>query len=284
MIIHGVGVDATDVNVIATAKAKLVWSPRSNISLYGDTAPITLYHAMGVPIALGTDWLPSGSMNMLRELSCADTLNQQYFDKTFSDQDLFEMVTANAAAATGFGNQIGTLAAGMVADVTVFDGSQNQGYRAVIGASVEDVHLVLRGGTALYGDAPIVSALSSSSTCAPLTVCGDTRTVCVDTPSVTVAQIQSAAQAIYPLFFCRGDVPTSEPTCVPFRETYMSGITAGDKDGDGVADGSDDCPAIFNPPRPLDNADGTTLTKQADVDGDGFGDARDAKPLEASSH
>jgi imidazolonepropionase-like amidohydrolase len=285
-VVHGVGVDATDVNVIATAKAKLIWAPRSNVSLYGDTAPVTLYNAMGVTIALGTDWLPSGSMNMLRELNCADTLNQTYFAKTFSDQDLFDMVTANAAAATGFGNQIGTLAAGMVADVTVFDGSTNQGYRAVINASVEDVRLVMRGGTVLYGDADLVTALSTATTCTPLTVCGISRTVCIDTPSVTLAQIQSIGTSVYPLFFCRGQVPTTEPTCVPYRETYMNGVTATDKDGDGVADADDDCPAIFNPPRQLDNpgADGGALTKQADVDGDGFGDVCDAKPLDATSH
>ena len=283
-VIHGVGVNATDVNVIATAKAKLIWAPRSNISLYGDTAPVTLYDTMGVTIALGTDWLPSGSMNMLRELNCADTLNQQYFDKTFSDEDLFNMVTANAAAATGFGSQIGSLVAGMVADVTVFDASTNAGYRAVIDASVEDVRLVMRGGTVLYGDAALVSALNTASTCTAITVCGNSRTVCIDTPSLTLAQIQSVATSVYPLFFCRGQVPTSEPTCVPFRETYMDGITATDSDGDGVADTSDDCPTIFNPPRPMDNADGTTLTKQSDVDGDGFGDVCDAKPLDATSH
>jgi hypothetical protein len=172
----------------------------------------------------------------------------------------------------------------MMADVTVFDGGTNQGYRAVINASVEDVRLVLRGGTVLYGDAAIVSALSTSSTCTALTVCGDSRTVCIDTPSLTLAQIQSVATSVYPLFFCRGQAPTSEPTCVPYRETYMDGITSTDKDGDGVADTSDDCPSIFNPPRPLDNADGTTLTKQADVDGDGFGDVCDAKPLDATAH
>ena len=49
----------------------LIWSPRSNVALYGDTAPVTLYDRMGVNIGLGTDWLISGSMNMLRELACA---------------------------------------------------------------------------------------------------------------------------------------------------------------------------------------------------------------------
>ena len=283
-VIHGVGVDATDVNVIATAKANLIWAPRSNLSLYGDTAPVTLYRTLGVPISLGTDWLPSGSMNMLRELACADSLNQEYLNKTFSDQDLFDMVTSNAAAASGFQTQIGSLTAGMLADVTVFDGTTSTGYRAVINASVEDVHLVMRGGTVLYGDAPLVAALNTASTCTALSVCGNDRTVCVDTPSVTLAQIQSVASSVYPLFFCRGQVPTTEPTCVPYRETYMDGITSGDGDGDGVADGTDDCPTIFNPPRPLDNADGTTLSKQADVDGDGYGDVCDAKPLDATMH
>ena len=283
-VIHGVGTNATDVNVIATAGAKLVWSPRSNISLYGDTAPVTVYKAMGVTIALGTDWLPSGSMNMLRELSCADTFNQGYLGQAFSDQDLFEMVTKNAAAAAGFDTQIGTLAAGMLADVTVFDGRANEGYRAVIDASVEDVRLVMRGGTVLYGDADLVAALSTASSCTALTVCGLSRTVCVDTPSMTLAQIQTAATKVYPLFFCRGTAPTSEPSCVPYRSTYPSGTSATDRDGDGVPDATDDCPSVFNPPRPLDNADGTSLTKQADVDSDGVGDACDAKPLDATSH
>ena len=283
-VIHGVGVNANDVNVIATAKSNLIWAPRSNLSLYGDTAPVTLYETMGVPISLGTDWLPSGSMNMLRELACADSLNQQYFAKRFSDQDLFNMVTANAAAATGFATQIGTLAAGMLADVTVFDGTTNQEYRAVISASVEDVHLVMRGGTVLYGDASLVSALNTSSTCTALTICGNDRTVCIDTPSVTLAQIQSAATSVYPLFFCRGKVPTTEPTCVPYRETYMDGITATDSDGDGVPDTTDDCPTIFNPPRLMDNDNDAGGAHQADVDGDGVGDACDAKPLDSTAH
>jgi cytosine/adenosine deaminase-related metal-dependent hydrolase len=39
---------------------------------------------LGVPIALGTDWVASGSMNMLRELRCADELNENYYDNYFS--------------------------------------------------------------------------------------------------------------------------------------------------------------------------------------------------------
>jgi hypothetical protein len=275
-VIHGVGVDAKDVAVIANAGARLIWSPRSNVSLYGDTAPLTEYRTAGVTIALGTDWLPSGSMNMLRELACADTFNQKYWNAAFSDQDLWEMATLNAASAAGFDSEIGSLAVGKVADVAVFDGRANADYRAVIAAGVEDVHLVLRGGKALYGDRLIVSALATG--CDALPVCGEDRALCFDVTGVTLPDVQAAAASIYPLFFCKGTEPTAEPTCVPYRDTYPLGLSATDRDGDGVPDKSDDCPDIFNPPRPLDD------NKQADVDGDGFGDACDTKPLDAATH
>jgi hypothetical protein len=275
-IIHGIAFNAKDVDVVRAAGASLVWSPRSNVSLYGDTAPITEYHAAGVPIALGTDWLASGSMNVLRELACADSLNQKYFGGTFTDEDLWRMATINGAIAAGFDSQIGSLDAGKVADIAVFDATTNADYRAVIAAGVEDVHLVLRGGTVLYGDAPLVTALNAS--CATLDVCGNARAVCIDVPGVALADVQTAAQSVYPLFFCRDQTPTTEPTCVPFRDSYPNGTSATDFDGDGIPDTSDDCPKVFNPIRPMDNA------TQSDVDGDGTGDACDAKPLDPQSH
>jgi hypothetical protein len=73
-IIHGVGMNAADIKKVADAHARLIWSPRTNVSLYGNTASVTTFKALGVTIALGTDWLASGSMNMLRELKCADSL------------------------------------------------------------------------------------------------------------------------------------------------------------------------------------------------------------------
>lgn len=275
-VIHGVGLNAKDVAVIQAAGAKLIWSPRSNLSLYGDTAQVTEFRYAGVPIALGTDWLPSGSMNQLRELACADSFNQTYLNGTFSDQDLWEMATKNAAIASGFIMETGTLEVGKVADVAVFDATMNHDYRAVIAASVEDVRLVLRGGKVMYGDAALVSALQGG--CTALSVCNIDRAVCMDVPGVGLSDIQAAIATAYPLFFCRGTIPDAEPSCVPYRSTFPMGVTSTDKDGDGVPDSSDDCPTIFNPLRPMD---GTT---QADVDGDGVGDACDAFPLDPTKH
>src|SRR5262249_38608779 len=82
-LIHPVGTNATDADTIAKAGAKVIWSARTNVDLYGNTAPVTLFKTMGITIGLGTDWLASGSMNMLRELQCIDSLNQKYFNKAF---------------------------------------------------------------------------------------------------------------------------------------------------------------------------------------------------------
>jgi cytosine/adenosine deaminase-related metal-dependent hydrolase len=281
-VIHGIAMKADDVALYRTDMAMLVWSPRSNIDLYGNTAPVTLFDAMGVQIALGTDWMPSGSMNLLRELKCADSLNQSYFAKHFSDTDLWRMVTINGAFALGVQNVLGALEPGHVADISIYDGKQRRDHRAVIDASVEDVVLVMRGGKALYGDAalmddPVIGASDCESFDAP--VCGIDKKACVakDIGGVTLAGIRAAGEAIYPLYFCQSETPANEPSCVPYREEYASGITPDDGDGDGIPSDSDDCPTIFNPIRKLDDG------KQADVDGDGIGDVCDRCPLDAKN-
>lgn len=283
-LIHAVGLSAKDVDALHQDGAKVIWSPRSNISLYGNTAQVTMIDAMGVPIALGTDWMPSGSMNILRELACADEFNATYLDKHFSDASLWKMVTENAALAIGAAAVVGRLEPGLVADVAVFNGKTNQDYRAVIAARAEDVVLVLRGGKALYGDdALLASAPLNGAACEALDVCGTKKRACVAEDlknGDTLASIRQVGEAFYPLFACNG-APPNEPTCIPSRgdashgATYTGMITATDSDGDGIPDAMDNCPRVFNPIRPVDGA------KQADADGDGKGDACDPCPLDA---
>src|SRR5262249_21390138 len=100
-VIHSVAILPEDAQTMQMDTTKVIWSPRSNIVLYGNTAPVTLLDQLGVAIALGTDWVSSGSMNMQRELQCASELNSGYFATRFSDEQLWRMVTTNAAFATG---------------------------------------------------------------------------------------------------------------------------------------------------------------------------------------
>ena len=93
-MIHAIGLQSADLGAMAAAGTGLIWSPRSNVTLYGDTARVTTAARLGVEIALGTDWMPTGSMNLLRELRCADGLNETYLGRFFTDAQLWQMVTA----------------------------------------------------------------------------------------------------------------------------------------------------------------------------------------------
>lgn len=275
-IIHGIALTPADAKAMRDDGATLIWSARTNVDLYGATAPVTMLAQMGVPIALGTDWMPSGSMNMQRELACVNYLNEVHYNGYFSDADFWRMVTTNAGFAVGGPNAIGMLKRGYLADISVFDASNNGDHAAVTRSGAADVQLVLRGGELLYGDATVVDALGGDD-CEELDVCGQERRACVardlDDAS-TLSKVRAAGEAIYPLFFC--DTPTDEPSCVPFRPEYAAGVTADDSDGDGIANASDNCPSVFNPARLVDEG------SQPDADSDGVGDDCDECPLDAS--
>jgi hypothetical protein len=280
-MIHAIGLSPNDYGAMAVAGTALIWSPRSNITLYGDTARVTTAARFGVEIALGTDWMPTGSMNMLRELRCADELNTKYFGGYFTDKQLWEMATLNAAAVTATDDAIGMLAPGHVADIAIFASHGKPPYRSIIEAEPPDVALVMRGGKTLYGDDAAVAQLASD--CDQLDVCGTSKRVCLKSEvGKTWSELQAAVGSIYPAFAC--GTPVKEPSCTPTRPVSVNGSTtftgqptAGDGDGDGIPDATDNCPTVFNPVRPMDNG------MQGDADGDGAGDACDVCPLDAGA-
>jgi len=278
-IVHATGATLEDVVRIVEAKAQVSWSPRSNVVLYGATAPVTLMDRLGVNLALGTDWLPSGSMNMLRELACAEYLNAVHFGDHFSDKQLWEMATTNGAFAIGAERGLGMIKPGYVADLAIFANGEDTLHGAVVRGHETRVALVLRGGAPLYGDAELLaSAALGAGACETLDVCGTSKRACVaaDTTS-TLAQVVAAAN--YPLWFCPGEVPVDEPSCVPWREfEFPNGVTADDRDGDGLTDDMDLCPDVFSP---LFTTGTVPLwDDQPDADLDGIGDVCDPTPCD----
>jgi cytosine/adenosine deaminase-related metal-dependent hydrolase len=288
-MIHAIGLQVSDYGAMAAAGTGLIWSPRSNITLYGDTARVATAARLGIKIALGTDWLPSGSMNLLRELTCADSFNTTYLETYFRDDQLWDMVTANAASLTKTDDVIGLLAPGMVADISVFAAHGKKPFRSVIEAQPQDVALVMRGGKVLYGDdAAVAAALGTlAQNCDAVDVCGTGKRVCTMAEvGKTYGDLMTGANpkngTIYPAFAC--GVPMNEPSCTPTRPASVAGSTiytgapsATDGDGDGIPDVSDNCPHTFNPVRPVDGG------AQGDVDHDGVGDACDPCPFDANT-
>ena len=147
---------------MAEVGATLVWSPLSNLLLYGQTADIAAAKEAGVHIALAPDWAPSGSKSPLHELKVADLWDDEMLGDIFTDYELVDMVTAGAAEATNWDSEVGTIAPGMVADLVVVDNIHANPYRNLINAIDPDVRLTVVGGIAVYGDADIMTALKGS--------------------------------------------------------------------------------------------------------------------------
>ena len=283
--VHSIGLNARDGEEMAYNGTAVIWSPRSNISLYGHTAQTPMYNRLGVLVGIGTDWSYSGSMNMQRELQCAAFLNDNYYGSYFTDHELWLMATAGNALALSISDAVGVIWEGRVADIAIYRGDGTDNYhRAVIDGTVDETLLVLRSGVPLFGETELLMGLpeTDGDKCEsiPGGVCGQPRSICTKREvGYSFAQLTEANAGSYDLFFC-GD-PANEVTCVPSRseatgDKFTGEVTESDQDGDGIANDVDNCPAIFNPERPMDDG-------QADWDNDGLGDACDPCPIHAYS-
>lgn len=275
-VVHAMALSRDSAAELARRGASVVWSPRSNLDLYGSTAPVALLKSLGVHLALGTDWLASGSMNPLRELACAREYDRRVLGGYFSPFDLWRMVTSDAAWALDVPGRFAELRAGLVGDVAVFAENPRDPYESVVAAGAIDVKLVLRQGAPLYGDAELVAAFHGGDECETLEVCGETRRVCSLETGKSLAELREAGEAVYPLFSC--ETPPAEPSCsalvereCPFGERDCTPPPPPpapdelDTDRDGVPDLADVCPKISDP-------------EQRDDDRDGQGDACDPCP------
>ena len=142
--IHCVALTPDDFAVFAAHGGSMVWSPLSNLLLYGQTANLGAALDAGVPVALGSDWAPSGSKNLLGELKVA-RLAAPGSGAALSARDLTAMATTNPARMLGWGEHIGSLDAGKRADLIVVEGTAGDPYDALLDAVV--INGVPRAGT-----------------------------------------------------------------------------------------------------------------------------------------
>jgi 5-methylthioadenosine/S-adenosylhomocysteine deaminase len=205
-IIHGAAFGDAEFTTMGQNGMSLVWSPRSNVFLYGggtDTSKTTnvpLARSRGVNIALGPDWSLGGSQNLLDELRYAQQVDQAEWGSSLSAKDLVQMVTVNAAKALGLSSTLGSLTVGKKADIMVISGNTTAPYDALIAATPATVELVIVGGTVLYGNLNAAALGPPSPGCEQIDVCCAPKFICVATTSTndkfnqTFAEIYGALQ------------------------------------------------------------------------------------------
>ena len=156
--IHCVALQPADFEVLAAGKAAMIWSPLSNLLLYGETANIKAAVEAGVPLGLGPDWSPSGSKNLLGELKVA-RLIADASNANLSDYDLLSAATRNAAAIVRWEHELGTLEEQKHADLLVVSGKTGDPHGHLFTRTEHDVELVVINGYPRYGASQLMRRL-----------------------------------------------------------------------------------------------------------------------------
>lgn len=123
-LVHAVWLSDREIGLAAEAGAAVVHCPRSNLYLGSGTAPLLAYKAAGVPVALGTDGGNLGALELFEVIRTATLMHR------FDEVDYEKWPTAPSSLRTAYEggarvmqDQIGTIAAGAKADLTILDGA-----------------------------------------------------------------------------------------------------------------------------------------------------------------
>jgi 5-methylthioadenosine/S-adenosylhomocysteine deaminase len=150
VVIHGTSLTSDQLGELHDGGAKLVWSPQSNLRLYGETTQAAAALELGMLVGLGADWLPSGSTSLLAELKVARRLLIAQGAKP-TPRQLIDMVTRDAAMIAGLEDKLGELKEGRPADLVVFERRFKDPWENIVEADPSSVELVMIGGDVAYG-------------------------------------------------------------------------------------------------------------------------------------
>ena len=178
-IIHGVAFGPADFKELAGNGVGFIWSPRSNLELYGKTADIRAAKQAGLPIALAPDWSPTGSAGLLQELSFAYHWNLQQTPKVFDDREFIRMVTETPAKLIGASDKIGALKAGMVADLIVLPLNETSPSLSLLDSKAGSIALVVVGGRPLLGTPALMRQVPTTGNVELITVCGSQKALAI---------------------------------------------------------------------------------------------------------
>lgn len=126
-LIHAVMLQPAHLQALRDHAVSVIWSPRSNLALYGKTIDAAGLLDAGVNVGMGTDWSLSGSFDMLEEMRCARDANRATAARALTGAELLGMATIGAARALGIDDKLGSLSTGKVADIAIFADPEGAG-------------------------------------------------------------------------------------------------------------------------------------------------------------
>ncbi len=159
---HGIHFEGREIDALAETKTNISHCPSSNMKLASGFAKIPLMLQRGVPVSIGCDGGPSNNTyDMIREMRMAAMIHKAVTRDpvTPTAEQVIEMATLGGAKAMGIDKDVGSLAAGKLADVIIISQEHiglnpvvNPVSNLVYAGSGRDVETVIVSGRVLMED------------------------------------------------------------------------------------------------------------------------------------
>ncbi|EKJ85313.1 cytosine/adenosine deaminase-related metal-dependent hydrolase [Leptospira meyeri] len=150
VLVHCLPFGPKEVEKILEKGASVVWCPTSNLHIFGKTTNIKLFLDMGVNVCLGTDYSPSGAVNLLEELKTAKSIYFGLYGEELAETTLLKMVTENPRKAFRLGNP-DALMPGLSADLLIINDDKKASEVNLSELSFQQIDLVVVDGYPIYG-------------------------------------------------------------------------------------------------------------------------------------
>ena len=164
---HGVWLSAAEMELIAAAKATIIYNPTANMILGSGVCPLGTLVERGISLAIGTDGMASNdSQNMIEVIKLGALLQKVHLQnpEAADARQMLRMGTIGGAQALGLDDMIGSLEVGKRADIVRFDGDSfgaaivHDPYQQIVyGAGPESIADVWVDGQRLLANGGFVS-------------------------------------------------------------------------------------------------------------------------------
>jgi 5-methylthioadenosine/S-adenosylhomocysteine deaminase len=124
LLVHGVHIQAKDIEMLKRHNVKISHNPVSNMILASGVAPIPALRSAGIKVSLATDGAASNDSQSMIEVMKTTALLHKVHNLNaalVSAQEVMQMATSEGAEALKMEKEIGSLEAGKCADFVVFD-------------------------------------------------------------------------------------------------------------------------------------------------------------------
>ena len=122
--VHMTQIDESDLALLRATGAHVIHCPESNLKLASGLSPVQTFRKAGVNVAIGTDGAASNNdLNLFGELNTAAMLAKVVAEdaSALSAHEALAMATIQGARALGRDHELGSLAAGKLADIIAVD-------------------------------------------------------------------------------------------------------------------------------------------------------------------